>query len=223
MQRLSDGAVVPVFGVGDDRGQRHAGRPRAAHQRQGQAPFLLKARPSPGSAPPRAARGSRRPRLGQIQQGAHGPRALARPERGGHRDLAIGHLAQRAAVLPRHADRMRPRFREARFVEDQNARALRRSPRRSRRHTTSASHGACVMKCWNAWYERRLADPLEHRRHRLARAVAQQPVDILAQRHVLRAMAEAVLELIQPARQPSRPSRPIAPAPPTAARARARS
>ena len=49
----------------------------------------------------------------------------------------------------------------------------------------------------------RLGDPLEHGRHRLARAVAEQPVDILAQRHVLRAMAEAVLELIQPAGQPS--------------------
>jgi glucose/arabinose dehydrogenase len=49
----------------------------------------------------------------------------------------------------------------------------------------------------------RLADPLEHRRHRLARAVAQQPVDVLAQRHVLRAMTEAVLELIQPSRQAS--------------------
>ena len=24
---------------------------------------------------------------------------------------------------------------------------------RRRRHTTSASHGACVMKCWNAWYD----------------------------------------------------------------------
>src|SRR4029453_17582231 len=50
---------------------------------------------------------------------------------------------------------------------------------------------------------RRLADPLEHRRPRLARAVAQQAVDILSQRHMLRAMAEAVLELIHPARQAS--------------------
>ena len=58
---------------------------------------------------------------------------------------------------------------------------------------------------------RRLADPLEHRRHRLARAVAQQAIDILPQRHVLRAMAEAVLELIQPPRQSSqqRPRVPI--------------
>jgi hypothetical protein len=57
----------------------------------------------------------------------------------------------------------------------------------------------------------RLGDPLEHGRHRLARTVAQQPIDILAQRDVLRAMAEAVLELIQPARQPSqkRPGVPI--------------
>jgi hypothetical protein len=46
-----------------------------------------------------------------------------------------------------------------------------------------------------------LADPGQHRGHRLASAVAQQPVDVLAQRHVLGAMTEAVLELIQPARQ----------------------
>ena len=24
---------------------------------------------------------------------------------------------------------------------------------RNRRHSTVASQGACVMKCWNAWYE----------------------------------------------------------------------
>ena len=58
---------------------------------------------------------------------------------------------------------------------------------------------------------RRLADPRQHRRHRLARAVAQQAVDVLPQRHVLRPMTEAVLELIQPARQATqqRPRVPI--------------
>ena len=58
---------------------------------------------------------------------------------------------------------------------------------------------------------RRLADARQHRRHRLARAVAQQPVDVLAQRHVLRPVTETVLELIEPPRQPTqqRPRVPI--------------
>ena len=53
--------------------------------------------------------------------------------------------------LARDGHGMAPGLREARLVQDQNARAGRDAPRRSRRHTTSASHGACVMKCWNAW------------------------------------------------------------------------
>ena len=42
MQRLTDRAVVAVFGIGDDRRQRHAGGARPAHQRQRQPPLLLK-------------------------------------------------------------------------------------------------------------------------------------------------------------------------------------
>ena len=53
MQRLADRAVVAVFGIGDDRRQRQAGRSRPAHQRQGEAPLLLK---DDGGGNPRAAR-----------------------------------------------------------------------------------------------------------------------------------------------------------------------
>ena len=196
MQRLADRGVVAVFGIGDHGRQRHAGRPRPADQRQGQAPLFLKpdgrrdlSRRAPGAVG--------RPRLRQIQQRAHRPRPLPRPERGGDGHLAIGHLAEGAAVLPRHADRMRAGFGEARFVEDQNPRA-----RRDHAPQTPPDRLGIPRRMRDEVLERlvrrRLADPLEHRRHRLARAVAEQPLDILPQRHVLRAMAKAVLELIEP-------------------------
>ena len=209
MQHLAHRPVVAVFGVGDHGGQGQAGRPCAAHQRQGEAPLLLKhqAHRDPRfGAPHQIAR----PAFGHIEQGPQRPRALSRPQRGGDRDLAIRDLAQRAAVLARRPHRMRTRFGEARFVEDQNAGALGQSrpqptpdrlgvPRRVRDEVLKRLIG------------RRLADARQHRGHRLAGAVAQQPVDILAQRHVLRAMTEAVLELIQPSRQSAqqRPRVPI--------------
>ena len=209
MQGLTDGTVVPVFGVRHDGGQRHARRSRATHQRQRETPFLVKL-DGRGDLHGRAAWQIARPFLRQIEQRPHRPRPLARPERGRHRHLAIRHFAQGAAVLARHPDRMRPRFREAGFVEDQNAAAFRdhrpqaapddlRVPRRM---------GDEVLE---GLIRRGIADPLEHRRHRLARAVAQQTVDVLAQRHVLGTMAEAVLELIQPPRQSSqqRPRVPV--------------
>jgi hypothetical protein len=209
MQGLSDRPVVAVFGIGDHGGQGQTGRPRAAHQGQGEAPLLLKD-DGQGNPRRRAPRQIVDPRLGQIEQRAHRPRPMPRPERGRHRHLAIRHFAQGAAVLARRTDRMGARLGEARFVEDQNTRALGQFrpqpaphdlgiPRRVRDEVLKRLVG------------RRIADASEHRRHRLARAVAQQPVDILAQRRVLRPMTEAVLELIQPSRQSSqqRPRVPI--------------
>ena len=64
------------------------------------------------------------PRLRQIQDGPEHPRAGARPQGRGHGDLAIGHLAQRATVLARHADRVCPLFGETRRIEDQHPLAL---------------------------------------------------------------------------------------------------
>jgi len=209
MQHLADRPVVAVFGVGHHRGQGQAGRSRAAHQRQGEPPLLLK---DDGHGNPRrgAADGVARPRLGQIEQGTHRPRALSRPQRGGDRDLAIRHFAQRAAVLARRPDRMGTRLGKARLVEDQNAGAL------GDLRSQPAPHDLGLPRrvrdeVLEGLIRGRLADAREHRRHRLARAVAQQPVDVLAQRRVLRAMTEAVLELIQPSRQASqqRPRMPI--------------
>ena len=84
MQRLPDRPVVPVFGIGDDGRQRHAGRARQAHQRQGESPFLLKddRRGNPRRGAPRRIA---RPRLGQIQHARpsarRAGRSRARPSR----------------------------------------------------------------------------------------------------------------------------------------------
>ncbi len=209
MQRPPQGAVVAVFGIGDDRGQRDPRGAGSPEQRQRQAPFLVK---GDGGGDPRtgAARRIARPRLGQIERGAHRPGAAPGPERRRHGHLAIGDLAQRAAVLPRDADRVGARLRKARLVEDQNAGARRRHRPQPLPQDLGVPRGM-RDEVLEGLIGRRLADPRQHRRHRLARTVAQQAVDVLPQRHVLRPMTEAVLELIQPARQATqqRPGVPI--------------
>src|SRR5207237_3706840 len=114
------------------------------------------------------------------------------------------------AVLTRSSHRMGARLRKTRLVEDQNARALgyfRPQPAPDDFGLPRGVRDEMLKRLIG----RRLADPSQHRRHRLARAVAQQPVDVLAQRRMLRTMTEAVLELIQPPRQASqhRPRVPI--------------
>ena len=92
---------------------------------------------------------------------------------------------------------MRARLREARFVEDQDAGPLgtyRPKPTPDRFGIPRRMRDEVLERL----IRRRLADTRQHRRHRLADAVAQQAVDILPQRYVLRPVAEAVLELIQP-------------------------
>jgi hypothetical protein len=65
-----------------------------------------------------AARGVLRPALGQIQPVGDGQahRVIGHRQRDG--DLAIGLLAELAAVLVRHADRVRPALGKARVVDD---------------------------------------------------------------------------------------------------------
>src|SRR6266566_3181215 len=104
---------------------------------------------------------------------AHHPRAHARPERRTDRDLAIGNLAERAAVLPRHADRVCALLREARAVENQQAFAvgnhgaqptpdLLRHPRGIGDEMLKRLIGAGIV------------DARQHPAHRLASTVAQQ-------------------------------------------------
>jgi hypothetical protein len=75
---------------------------------------------------PAAARrvGVVRPRGGQIQVEGQRPRAAVGDQRARHRDLAIADLAERAAVLPLHADgRLRALLGEAGVVDREDARA----------------------------------------------------------------------------------------------------
>jgi hypothetical protein len=75
---------------------------------------------------------------------------------------------------------------------------------RNRRHTVSAFHDASEMKYWRA-VAAGIAQPLPHRFHRLAAAVAQDPLHIAAQATPLRAPTEVVFERFQPGQQMRKP------------------
>ena len=67
-----------------------------------------------------------------------------------HADLTIARLAERAAVLPFDADRLRALFRKARIVDRQDAAAVGHQRAQPRPHR-SADQGESVMKCCSAW------------------------------------------------------------------------
>jgi hypothetical protein len=190
VQRLPQHAVVTVLGVGDDGRQLQPRGATAAQQRQGEAPFLLKARRGwdAGGGPPRRIG---RPRLGYVQQGAERPRSPSGPQRGGHRDLTIRDFAERPTVLPRHADGMRALFRKAGLVEDQDPSALGEHRAQATPHDVRVPRriGDEVLQ---GLVGARLGHAGEHGRHRLARAVVQQALDIMPQRQGFRGDLEAV-------------------------------
>ena len=117
--------------------------------RQGDAPLLPKAHRG-GHAGRIASVGILGPLPGEIQLAAGGPDEGA-DQRGRHANLTIARLAQRAAVLPFDADRVRALFRKAGVVDV--ARMPRRSGMSARRRaqTAAVDHGESVMKCWSAW------------------------------------------------------------------------
>jgi hypothetical protein len=198
MQGRSKRGHVAELGIGEDRGHRDLGGARLAEQTEGQSPFFLKPDRVRNARLPPCAR--RHPFLRQIEHRAEAPRPHAGPERGRHRDLAIGDLAQRPTVLPRDADRRWPLFGKARAVEDQHAAAF-------------GEHGAqptpdavrIPRGMGNEMLERlggdRLGHPRQHGLHRLSLAVAEHAVDVRPQRHQLSTMAKAALELLQPSDQ----------------------
>ena len=145
MQNAPKRRHIPEFGVGRNGGDRQPGAARAADEREGLPPLFLEVH-TRGDLRDRAATGIVDPGLRQIQPRAEEPRARAGPEGRGHRDLAIGDLAQRSAVLAGDADRVRPLFRKARAVENETPRRS-GSTSNNRRQIRSASHVACVMKC----------------------------------------------------------------------------
>ena len=202
MKRAAQGCVVAKFGIAQDAGDADPARADLAEQRQRQPPLLLK--PHRCGNPRALALLRCEPRLRHIQARAYHPRALARPERNTHRDLAIGNLAERAAVLPRDADRVCSLLREARAVENQQALAvgnhgaqptpdLLRHPRGIGDEMLKRLIGAGIV------------DARQHRAHRLASTVAQQAQHVPPKRAALRDVAETIFELLEPREQMIQP------------------
>jgi hypothetical protein len=119
MQRAAHGGVVADFRIPEHRGDLKPGRADLPQQRERQAPFLLE--PQARGNPRAFARLGRQPLLGHGQRRAQHPGAHAGPQRHGHRDLAVGDVAQRA-VLPRHGDRASALLGKTRPVENDDTR-----------------------------------------------------------------------------------------------------
>ena len=151
----------------------------------------------------------RQPGVRQIQTGADHPGPRPRPQGGRHRDLAIGDLAERAAVLAGHTNGGRPLLRKAGTVENQHPVPI-------------GNRGAHATPHWRGRPRRvgdemleglirpGIADARQHGAHRFAPTVAQQPEQISAERTPLRDVIETVLERLEPAAQSVQPHRRIA-------------
>jgi hypothetical protein len=96
-----------------------------------------------------AARLVGQPVLREIQLERERPRELLAEQHGRHGDLAIGDLAQRAAILPLHATDCWPCL--GKLVSSSARMPLPiGTTARSRIHSGSASQGESVMKCCRA-------------------------------------------------------------------------
>ena len=198
MQCRAQQRDIAEFRIANHRGQLEAGGAHLPQQGEHVAPFLLKAN---RRWDPRllAALGGQ-PRVGQIQGRPQKPRAHAGPQRDGGGDLAIRDLAQRAAVLPRHPDRVRPLFRKARAIENQDPAPFRNDGAQPAPDPLGIPW--CVRdEMLKGLVRDRLGHARQHRLHRLPLAVAEDALDVAAQRQQLRAMAKAAFELLQPSDQ----------------------
>ena len=201
MQRFAKHRHVAVGGIGEHRRDGQPRGPRAAHQRQRQAPLLLKVdgRRNTDAGAPRAIA---RPLLRQVQGGAQHPGPPLGPQQRRRGHLAIGDLAHRAAILPRHADRVLALFRKARVVDHEHPFAHRQQLQHPAPHGLPIPRGV-RDEMLKRLIVPRIGHPRQHRVHRFARAVAQQPLQIAAQGRVLQAGTEAVLELLEIPQQPA--------------------
>ena len=161
-----------------------------------------------GNLRPRASVVVLGPHLRQVQLHRRQPRQSAGDQGRRDRDLAIGDLAERPAVLPLHADRRGPLLRQAGVVDGQDAVAHRnqlaeppperaRLPRRMRDEVLQALIGTGI------------AQPSVHRLHRLPLAVVEQPLQIPTGVGPVRPATETAGELIEkrpePRQQRARP------------------
>ncbi len=198
MQLGAKQAIVAKFRIRQHARHGEATGAHLAEQRQGLAPLLLKAdagwnsRPLPG--------GVGQPGLRQVQRGPH--QVAAQPGPQGRRDghLTIGDLPQGPAVLASHPYGVSALFGEARAVDDHQACALGQDRPQASPDLVGPPRGI-GDEVLERLVGPGLGDPREHRFHRLARAVAEQPLDVAAQRHVLGAMPEALFEGLEPPHQ----------------------
>ena len=192
MQGAAQRRVVAEFRVAEHGGDLEARRADLPQQRERQAPLLLKPQRRRNlRALPRL---GRQPRLGQIQRGAQHPGAHARPERGGDGHLAVGDFAQRRRST---AARRRPSVGPAsgKLVPSRISTPVRSGITvRSCRQTRSALQGACGDEVLERLIGPGIGDALEHRAHRLASTVAEQPEQIATKRAALRDVREAHFE-----------------------------
>jgi len=202
MQVPAQRTAVPKVGIAQHRGDLEAGGAGLTQQRQRQPPLLLKSnrRRNLGALP----RLGREPRRRDIQRGAQHPRPHAGPQRGRHRELTIGNFAQRAAVLARHAHRVRALFRKAGRIENQDAVAF-----RNHRAQLTPDAGDIPRRVTDEMLKGlirpRVVHALEHRAHRLPATVGQQAEQIPPKRATLRRVTEARFERLEPRAQPIEP------------------
>ena len=181
----------------------HAGDGEAAGAHlpeQGERLAPLRLQPDTPGKPRPIAGGVGQPRLGHIERGPQQVGAQPGPQRRGDRHLAIGDFPHGPTVLAGHPDRGRPWLGETRASEDHQPFAF-------GQHRPQAAPDAVgtPRRIGDEVLERLIAPgigpPRQHRFHRLARAVAEQPLDVPAQRQLLCAMAEARLEGLEPSHQ----------------------
>jgi hypothetical protein len=198
MQRRAQQGDIAEFRIADHGGQLEPCGAHLPQQRQRLSPFLLK--DDRGGNLRSLPRIDRQPTLWQIQRRAEEPCAPTGPQRDGRRHLAIGDLAQRPTVLTGHAHRVRSLFRKAGAIEDQDTASFGHDRAQPAPHAFGVPRrvGNEMLK---GLIGDRLGDPCQHRLHRLAVAVAEDALDVGPQRHQLRPMAKAALELLEPAHQ----------------------
>jgi hypothetical protein len=182
------------------------GRADLPHQGERQAPLFVE--PHGGRNARALARLGREPLLRQIERGPEHPRAHAGPQGASDRHLAIGDLAQRAAVLARDAHRMRALFGKTGAIQDQHALAFGNGAPK-----LAPNVGGGPRRIGDEVLERLIrtgvVDSLEHRAHRLAATVAQQAEQIPTKGAALGHVAEGAFERLEPVGQAIQPRRRI--------------
>ena len=194
LQAGAEGGRRAVVRVGHDGVDLEAGRADLAHVAQGNPPLRTKAhrRRHPGLV---AALGIGGPLRGKIDLATGRPHQRRTDQRGRHADLTVAGLAQRAAVLPFHADRLRALFGKARIVDGQDAPAFRNPCAQARPHRPRGPR-----RIGNEMLQRLIAagvgQPPMHRLHGLARAVVDKAGQVATGRVALDTSAETASELV---------------------------